>query len=338
MRTPHKAQGSSRSGIATTARGGALAVLALAGAIGLGGCTTPEPEPTPDPVGTSSAALREQLLQIDGLSDPRQILSSLDYELQFAIDDPDRAAEVTREALDAFHASSVSEALTADAAELYDTPPRFQLSIVEVGSNGVGPHLDLQITSEEDTEPLAVAVAAWSRMGQIEGITSPSGTFDFDTSAFELAYSVNFEGLLAGVRPTAVTPQLRQILADAGYDPAASTITAAITAPEASNTVGGEEKYVQGTRFARASLPLKGVAGPNFASVSYFIPPGGKTVDIYVLPKLGADGTLLPLDLTDETVRTAGESIQTGNFYTSWDLRDVIVFTQDGMQTFPTDA
>ncbi|SKA95852.1 hypothetical protein SAMN06295879_2102 [Agreia bicolorata] len=336
MRTARKARGSSRSGIATTARGGALAVLALAGAIGLGACTTPEPESTPDPVDTSSAALREQLLQIEGLSDPGQTLSGLEYELQFAIDDPDRAAEATREALDAFHASGVPEALTADVAEFYDSPPRFQLSIVEVGSEGVGPHLDLPIASEDDTPTLAAAVATWSRMGQIEGIRLQTSTFD--TSTFEMGYTVDFEGLLAGVRPTAVTPQLRQILADAGYDPAASTIKAAITAPEASNTVGGKEKYVQGTRFARASLPLKAVAGPNFASVSYFIPPGGKTVDIYVLPKLGADGTLLPLDLTDETVRTAGESIQTGNFDSSWDLRDVIVFTQDGMQTFPTDA
>jgi len=334
MRTPRTAHGSSRSRIATTAKVGALAALALAGALSLGACATPEPEPTSDPVDTSSAALREHLLQIEGLSDPSQILSGLEYELQFAIDDPNRAAEVSREALDAFHASGVPEALAADVAEFYDSPPRFQLSIVEAGSDGVGPHLDLPIASEDDTQTLAAAVATWSRMGQIEGARLQ--TSSFDTATFEMGYTVDFEGLLAGVRPTAVTPQLRQILADAGYDPEASTIKVAITAPEASNTVGGKEKDVQGTRFARASLPLKAVAGPNFASVSYFIPPGGKTVDIYVLPKLASDGTLLPLDLTDEAVRTAGESIQTGDFYSSWDLRDAIVFTQDGVQTFPT--
>ncbi|WP_066043714.1 hypothetical protein [Herbiconiux solani] len=330
-----KARGSRGTGPATAARGTALAALALAGSILLSACT-PEPEPAPDPVDTSSAALREQLLQIEGLSDPVQTRGGLDYELRFAIDDPERAADATREALDAFHASGVSEALTEDSAEFYDTPPRFQLSIVEVGSKGAGPHLDLPITSEGDTPTLAAAVATWSRMDQIEGVELQTSTFD--TAAFELAYAVDFAGLLAGVRPTAVTEQLRQILTDAGYDAAASTIKAAITAPEASNTVGGEEKYVQGTRFARAFLPLKEVAGPNFATVSYLIPPGGTTVDIYVLPKLDADGTLLPLDLTGETVRTAGESIQTGDFHSSWDLRDVIVFTQDGMQTFPTDA
>lgn len=335
MRTARKARGSSRSGVATTARGGVLAVLALVGALGLGACTTPEPEPTSDPVDTSSAALREQLLRIEGLSDPGQTLSGLEYELQFAIDDPNRAAEVTREALDAFHASGVPEALTADVAALYDSPPRFQLSIVEVGSEGAGPHLDLPIASEDDTQTLAAAVATWSRMGQIEGITLQTSTFN--TATFEMGYAVDFAGLLAGVRPTAVTPQLRQILADAGYDPAASTIKAAITAPDASNTVGGEEKHVVGgSRFARASLPIRAAAGSNFAAVSYFIPPGGNTVDVYVLPKLAPDGTLLPLDLTDESVRTAGESIQTVNFYTSWDLRDVIVFTQDGMHTFLT--
>lgn len=318
-----------------TARLGVLAVLALAGVLGLGACATPEPEPTPDPVDTTSAALRQQLLQIEGLSDPGQVLSGLEYELQFAIDDPDRAAEVTREALDAFHASGVSEALAADVAELYDSPPRFQLSIVEVGSEGVGPHLDLPIASEDDTQTLAAAVATWSRMGQVEGVRLQTSTFDAAT--FEMGYAVDFGGLLAGVRPTAVTPQLRQILTDAGYDPAASTIEAAITAPDASNTVGGEEKRVLGgSRFARASLPIRAAAGPNFAAVSYFIPPDGRIVDVYVLPDLAPDGTLLPLDLTDETVRTAGESIQTDHFYSSWDLRDVIVFTQDGMHTFPT--
>ena len=312
-------------------------MLALAGAIVLGACTTPEPEPTSDPVDTSSAALREQLLKIEGLSDPGQTLSGLEYEVQFAIDDPNRAAEVTREALDAFHASGVPEALTADVAELYDSPPRFQLSIVEVGSEGVGPHLGLPITSEDDTPTLAAAVATWSRMGQVEGVRLQTSTFD--ASIFDMGYAVDFEGLLAGVRPTAVTPQLRQILADAGYDPAASTINVAITAPDASNVVGGEEKeVVGGSRFARASLPIRAAAGPNIAAVSYFIPPDGRIVDVYVLPDLAPDGTLLPLDLTDENVRTAGESIQADYFYTSWDLRDVIAFTQDGMQTFPTDA
>jgi hypothetical protein len=321
--------------MATTRRTGALAALALVGAIALSACTTPEPQSTPNPVETSSSALREQLLQVDGLSDPSQSRSYPDYTLEFAIDDPDRAEEATLEALDLFSASGVPEAITQDVADTYDSTARFQLSIIEAGSKGGGPHLDLPMPPDADKQALADAVATWSRMGQIEGVDLR--TSSFDAGAFTMTYAVDFEGLLASVRPTSVIPQLHQILADSGYDPAASTITGNISAPEAINTVGGEEKYVQGTRFARIFLTLKPAAGPNYGSVLYFI-HSDKVVDIYVLPKLGADGTLLPLDLTAETARTAGQTIQADDLNDAWKLRDIIVFTQDGMQTFPAGA
>lgn len=335
MRTASRARNSSNPGMRMRAKGSALATLALAGAIALSACTTPEPQSTPNPVETSSSALREKLLQVDGLSDPTQTRGYPDYTLAFAIDEPDRAEEATLEALDLFYASGVPEAVTQDVADTYDSPARFQLSIIEAGSKGGGPHLDLPMPLDADKQALADAVATWSRMGQIEGVELQ--TSNFDAGAFEMTYAVDFEGLLAGVRPTSVTPQLHQMLADSGYDPAASTIRGIITAPEAVNTVGGEEKYVQGTRFARIFLTLKPAAGANYGSVLYFL-PGDKVVDIYVLPKLAADGTLLPLDLTAETARTAGQTIQADNLNDAWKLRDIIVFTQDGMQTFPAGA
>lgn len=335
MRTASGAHGSSNPEMRMRTKGSALAALALAGAIALSACTTPEPQSTPNPVETSSSALREKLLQVDGLSDPSQSRSYPDYTLEFAIDDPDRAEEATLEALDLFYSSGVPEAITQDVADTYDSTARFQLSIIETGSKGGGPHLDLPMPLDADKQALADAVATWSRMGQVEGVELQ--TSNFDAGAFEMTYAVDFEGLLAGVRPTAVTPQLHQILADSGYDPAASTITGIITAPEAVNTVGGKEKYVQGTRFARIFLTLKPAAGPNYGSVLYFI-PDDTIVDIYVLPKLAPDGTLLPLDLTAETARTAGQTIQTDNLNDAWKLRDIIVFTQDGMQTFPAGA
>lgn len=335
MRTASGADGSSDPGARMRAKGSALAALALVGAIALSACTTPEPQWTPNPVETSSSALREQLLQVDGLSDPSQSRGYPDYTLEFAIDDPDRAEEATLEALDLFYASGVPEAVTQDVADTYDAPARFQLSIIEAGSKGGGPHLDLPMPPDADKQALADAVATWSRMGQIEGVELQ--TSSFDAGAFEMTYAVDFEGLLAGVRPTSVTPQLHQILTDSGYDPAASTIRGIITAPEAVNTVGGKEKYVQGTRFARIFLTLKPAAGPNYGSVLYFI-PDDTIVDIYVLPQLAPDGTLLPLDLTADTARTAGQTIQTDDLNDAWKLRDIIVFTQDGMQTFPAGA
>lgn len=334
MRTARRAHGTSRTRT-TTARGGALTALVLLGAILLSACTTPAPPPAADPVETSTAALREQLLQIEGLADPAQTRSGLDYELQITIADPDRAEEVTREAVDAFFASDVRDAITQEVAESYDSAPRFQLSVLPAGSARTGPHLDLVMASEADTQTLADAVATWTRMGQIEGVVPPSGSFE--ASAFTITYSVDFAGLLAGVRPTAVTAQLRQILTDGGYDAAASTITGVISVPEAVNTVDGEGKSVQGTRFARVFIPLKAAVGPHYGSVLYFL-PGDEIVDIYVTPALAPDGTLLPLELTAESARAVGQVIQTEHLYTSWTLRDIIVFTQDGMQTFPAGA
>lgn len=65
----------------------------------------------------------------------------------------------------------------------------------------------------------------------------------------------------------------------------------------------------------------------------YFI-PGDYEVDMYVLPKLAEDGTLLPLDFTEESMSVARQEIQTQYLYTAWELRDVIVFTQGGTQVF----
>lgn len=305
------------------------AALALAGTVLLSGCTT-EPEPEPDPLQTSSTALRDQLEKIDGITEIAQEIGGLEYTLEFAIDDSALAEQATSEALDALHESDVPAALAQKAAE-YTAEPRMTLRIVELGSRGAGPHLDLPITPEVSTATLATGVSTWAQMGAIDGVELRTGTFA--PSGFTLRFAVDYEGLLAGVRPTAVTPQLTQILTDNGFDPAASTIVPAISAPEAVNTVGGKEKYVQGTRFARAAAPVKAIAGPNYDSVMYFI-PGHYEVDLYVLPALAADGALLPLDFTEESMLAARQEIQTTIFSTTWELRDVIVFTQEGTQVF----
>lgn len=320
----------------TKSQGSVGLALALAGAVLFSGCTT-EPQPAPDSTVASSGELREQttvlrekLESIDGITEVMQEIGGLDYTLKLAIEDPALADQATRDALDAFHESGVPKALAEKTAE-YESEPRVTLSIVEPGTSGTGPHLDLPISPDLSTDTLATAVATWVTMSAIEGIQLYSTSFT--SSGFTLECVVNFEGLLAGARPTAMIAELHQILTDNGYDPAESSIKPAISAPEVLNSVGGEEKSVRGSRFVNAHDPVQAIAGPNYDSVLYFI-PGDYEVDMYVLPKLAEDGTLLPLDFTEESMSVARQEIQTQYLYTAWELRDVIVFTQDGTQVF----
>ncbi|UOQ57810.1 hypothetical protein MUN78_02945 [Leucobacter allii] len=283
-----------------------------------------------DELSEQTNALRETLENFDGIAEVTQEIGGLDYTLELAIEDPALADQATRDALDAFHESGVPKALAEKAAN-YEAEPRVTLSIVEPGTSGNGPHLDLPISTDLSTDTIATAAVTWVTMSAIEGIRLYAASFT--SSGFAMECAVDFEGLLAGVRPPAAIAELNQILTDNGYDPAESSIKPAISAPEVLNSVGGEEKSVRGSRFVNAHDPVQAIAGPNYGSVLYFI-PGDYEVDMYVLPKLAEDGTLLPLDLTEESVSVARQEIQAQYLYTAWELRDVIVFTQDGTQVF----
>lgn len=316
--------------------GGARAALiaagiVLTGTLVLSGCTNePDPPTYRDELQSSATTLREQLEQVDGLADVSQTISSYELTIEFAIDDPARAEAATLEALELIDASGVREVVSNEAAA-NDIEAAFALGIAQVGSNEAGPRLRLPISSEMDASTIARGVATWTDMGEIDGIELDSSSLA--STGFTMRYTVGYEGLLAGVRPTAVTPQLIQILTANGYDPAASTITPSISAPEAVNSVGGEEKYVQGTRLARAHMPMKAAAGPNWGSVLYII-PSTDVVDMYLLPALAPDGALLPLDLTADSVVSARAQIQADHFRDAWSLRDVIVFTEQGTDVF----
>ena len=324
MRNSQKTWRSARTALIATG-------IVLTGSVLLSGCTSePDPPTYREELQASATTLREQLEQVDGLTDVSQTISSYELTIEFAVDDPARAEAATVEALELIRASEVREVVSAEAAA-NDIEPAFVLGIAQVGSNEAGPRLTLPIAADADTQTLAKGVATWTEMGEIEGIEL--GSSSFEPTGFTMRYTVGYEGLLAGVRPTAVTPQLIQILSANGYDPAASTISPSISAPEAVNSVGGEEKYVQGTRFARAHLPMKAVAGPNWQSVLYFI-PGNDDVDMYLLPALAPDGALLPLDLTADSVAAARAQIQADHFRDAWRLRDVIVFTEQGTDVF----
>ncbi|MGD8193127.1 hypothetical protein ACEXQB_001380 [Herbiconiux sp. P18] len=309
----------------------AAAALALTAALALAGCTT-TPEPEPDPLFTAAKALREQLGTVEGITDVGLELSGLELTLEFAVDDPARAEEATLDVLAALDASDVPAAVVDETAADYGSEPRYILSVVEPGTEGAGWSVDLPLAPDADRATLARAVDAWVQMDSIEGVDVYGGTFA--SGGFEAYYGVGYEGLLAGVRPTAVQPQLAGILTERGFDPAASALTPVISAPDVLNTPGGEGKSVLGSRLNGADGPLKAVAGPNYGSVLYFV-PSSYLVDIVLLPKLAADGTLLPLELTEQSVLDARPVIQAEHLHDAWELRDVIVFTQEGSITYP---
>ncbi|KQO11322.1 hypothetical protein ASF06_01255 [Agreia sp. Leaf244] len=309
------------------------AAIALAGALLMAGCAT-QPEPEQDPFGAATAELLVQLEQIDGIADVRQVLNALDFSISYSVTDAALAEQATLEVIDTYEASDVPGALKKETAA-YSDDAQLSLNIIEVGAPGGDiPHLELPVPPDADVTTVARGVAAWARMEAIGGVELRTSTFS--ASGFELAYTVGYGGLLDGVRPTAVAAQMNQIITDTGLDPSTSTFAAALRAPDLLNSVDGEPKYVQGTSLDRADQPLKAVAGPNYGSVLYFAPENF-TLDIVLLPSLAPDGTLLPLDLTSEAVLAAAPVIQ-ADIDSRWTLRDVVVFTQDGSQTYPMRA
>lgn len=306
--------------------------IAVAGVLMMAGCTT-QPEAEQDPFDAAGVELRVQLEQIDGIADVRLMISGLDYSISYSVTDPARAEQATLEVIDTYEASDMPEALKKETAA-YDHDAQLSLNIIEDGATGDGPHLELPVAPDADAATIARGVEAWARMEAIDGVEMNTSTFS--PSGFELAYAVDYGGLLDGVRPTAVTAQITQIITESGFDPSMSTITAALHAPELLNSVDGDPKYVQGTSLSRADQPLEAVAGPNYGSVLYFV-PDETTLDIVLLPSLAPDGTVLPLDLTNESVLAAGQAIQ-ADINSRWTLRDVVVFTQDGSQTYPARA
>jgi len=306
------------------ARAGWAAAAATVIALAMSGCTA-TPEEDADPLNTAAADLRVQLEEIDGLADLGLVLSGNEVSVQFSVASPAVAERVTLDAIEAFHASDVPDATAEEVAEHY-SGAKFVLHIVEPDSHGAGSELDMPLPETEAAPAVARAVAAWSEMGQVAGVSLHQG--DFDGAGFSMRYSVVYDGLLAGLRPTAATPQLQQIIAGHGFDPAASAIAPSITAPQVLNA--GKERPLVGTRLPHSDEPLKAVAGPNYGSTLYSLTGNENfVIDAVLLPKLAADGTLLPLDLTAESVLAARPAVA-DELGTLGTLRNVIVFTQDG--------
>ncbi|WP_382304406.1 hypothetical protein [Herbiconiux sp. UC225_62] len=300
-----------------------MAGVAVAAALVLSGCTT-EPAPSPEPDKTVLRDLSEQLKALDGVVDAKLSTTGYTTDDEFSatitIDDLARTGEITTTAISSIRSSEAA-------------PAAYELEIRRERENLPTDQATMRLDGDPEAgaEALGAVTAVWADLLGVDGVSIPKATIT--TAGLDAEYVVTYDPLVAGVRPSAVVPVFASILADNGLAAESSTLTPGLDAPPMFN-LDGKQLYPQGTVVATVATPLVGPAGLNLASTHYRL-KADHVVDVILFPAVAADGTLLPLDLTSETVAAARQQVEiTRAERNGWTVDDVVVFTQDGTQIF----
>lgn len=299
-----------------------LIVLGAVAAFSLAGCVAPVDDETPS--AASEAVDTEQELQglierIDGVTAAtvRQGMTG-EYNVDLTLDEPQDITSVAPRIQQVVEEESVAEMTVAYAAG---------------PENVAADRLSFDLAADRDPEDDAVytGIRLWAdNVGREGARLDVTATGRFISAAF----SVTFDGLDAGLRPSALTEQFRNDALAAGADSSVLRVTSTLPNGKDDIRQNGLPLDTAGTSLDVMWSAVADVVGDS-ATARRFVLLDDRTLRLVLVPAVDDDGTLLPVTLTSADMAALRETPgMTGAAQQGWTLESVTVYTDDGTETF----